>query len=627
MAPVVLDGRVLFRVAASGNYSASDRAQLIGSMLRRQIAGAQPAPLEVATRDRMATIRLGKQHLLSIMDGDLLPGTTAEEQAERWRQSIGAALQQARAERTPAYMRRAILRCLAILLAAAALHWLSRRAARRLPHRAAWSNEARSASVSWHSWLHLLLGLSRVALWAAMLPVLAEQFPLTRHLRFQLFGILYDTLSVSIFSMNGRRYSALDALTLIALVAALWLTTSVLTRWLKSRLLRATHADRGALEPVAVLLQYGLAFLGLIVVLQTWGLDLSSLTIPASVLGVGIGFGLQNIANNFISGLILAFERPIQVGDFVHVGDLAGTVERIGTRSTEIRTLDYLTIIMPNARFLEGEVVNWSHGDPLSRLHLPVGVAYGSDIHHVRAALLEAARTHPEVLADPRPEVRFEGFGESALSFELLVWTRDPRAQSHIKSDLYYRIEENLRRHGVEIPFPQRTLHLPAQIEALIGAWRGEPAAREVALYYPNGDRVRAPSRMPSPTGGDGRAVAPLAALDVEELVARMRAPGGLDIRDRRHRLTTYARCFVGAAAVEWLMGHEDLSREEAVRVGQALVERSVIHHVLDEHPFRDGPYFYRFYADERPVVAPPEAPMPRDAETSAAGTASNRVP
>src|SRR5262249_40657411 len=148
---------------------------------------------------------------------------------------------------------------------------------------------------------------------------------------------------------------------------------------LRSHVLGQAGIDAGAQESVAVLSRYLLTFLGALVVLQGYGVDISSLTMLASVFGLGLGFGLQNIANNFVSGLLLSLERPIRPGDFVHVGAFTGTVTRIGARSTEIRTVDRVSILVPNSRLLESEVVNWTHGDAASRLHVPVGVGYGSD--------------------------------------------------------------------------------------------------------------------------------------------------------------------------------------------------------------------------------------------------------
>jgi hypothetical protein len=398
---------------------------------------------------------------------------------------------------------------------------------------------------------------------------------------------------------------------------------------------------------VAILTQYILTFLGLIVLLQIWGLDVRSLAILASVLGVGIGFGVQNITNNLISGLIITLERPIQVGDFVKVGDLVGTVERIGARSTEIRTLDQVTIIVPNSRFLETEVINWSHGDPVSRLRIPVGVAYGSNVEQVQAALLEAAKSHPEVLVRPQPQVWFQEFGESAINFDLLVWTGEPKNQARVKSDLYYRIEASLRRYGIEVPFPQRDLNVRSpQLEEFIAAWLRQNAptpSEKAAIDSPNGDKLSVSDRVSDreavatlgasappkeertqaaleenqpqdssvvasvePLTEQSSATAPsgkgLAAVDIEALVTAMREPGGLEIKDRRDHLNFYPACFIGSEAVEWLVQTQNCTREEAIQLGQILIERGIIHHVLDEYPFRDDYFFYSFYVDEESV-------------------------
>ena len=200
--------------------------------------------------------------------------------------------------------------------------------------------------------------------------------------------------------------------------------------------------------------------LGAVVVLQIWGIDLSSLALIASGLGIGIGFGLQGLVRDFVSGLVLVFERPVQVGDFVDFGAVKGTVNRIGSRSTEIRTLDHVAIIVPNSRLLDQEIINWSHGNPVSRIRLPVGVAYASDPTQVKQVLLEACRQSDEILITPLPQVFFLGFGDNALRFELLVWIAQPHRQLVIKSDLYFAIEALLRQHHIEVPFPQRDLHL-----------------------------------------------------------------------------------------------------------------------------------------------------------------------
>jgi small-conductance mechanosensitive channel len=501
---------------------------------------------------------------------------------------------------------------LLVLLAAAAAHWALRRAARRLPHVLArltggGAGARPVAPVPWQRAADLAVLVPMAALWLGTAHVLTGLLPPLAAARAQLPPLLARALHAPIFRLNDVPYAAIDLLALPALLALLWIAVGGATRLLRAQLQRLAGAERPGHDTLLLLVRGALMFLGTVVVLQVSGIDVSSLTLLASVLGLGIGFGLQNIANNFVSGIVIGFERPIQPGDFVQVGAFTGTVRRIGARSTEIRTLDRVSILVPNSRFLEHEVVNWSHGDPTTRLHVPVGVAYGSDIRRVRAALLDAARDHREILRDPRPRVEFRGFGESALDFELLAWTRDPQAQHRLTSDLNYRVEANLRRHGVQVPFPQRDLHLrsPA-LERVLAAWADG-----------TGDGARAPSlpaaalpELPPEAGLDGDCD-PRAWTDVElgALVGRMRGRGGLAIRDRRHLLTTYPQCFVGRDAVDWLVAAESLTRDEARGLGQRLLERGFLHHVLDEHGFEDGPYFYRFDADEGGGERRPEPP------------------
>jgi small-conductance mechanosensitive channel len=289
---------------------------------------------------------------------------------------------------------------------------------------------------------------------------ITDLFPQTRELSRKITDTIVGSLVSELIPLGNSSYSVLDLFILIGLFTGVLILARTTKKILRSRVLRLTGLNRGSQETVAQIATYGIIFLGTIVVLQLWGLDLSSLTIFASVLGVGIGLGLQGIAKEFISGLVLIFERPIKVGDFVNVGELMGTVERISVRSTEIRTLDELSIIVPNSRFLEEEVVNWTHHSSLSRLKVPVTVAYGSDLTAVRGALIDAAKEHPDVLAEPAPRVFFKGFGDSSLNFDLLIWTAEPQKQFRLKSDLYFRIEAILRHRNIEIPFPQQDLHV-----------------------------------------------------------------------------------------------------------------------------------------------------------------------
>jgi small-conductance mechanosensitive channel len=504
----------------------------------------------------------------------------------------------------------------AAIAVALAIHWGFRRLGRRLPRWLAQRSGGDGALQRWQGTIELLLLLPKLVVWGAVLFYVSDQFAPLQTIRAMAVHVVEMSVSVPLFAVEGHRYSAADLLELPLVLAALWIGVSALTRMLKSHVLAATGMEPGVQEAVALLSRCALTFVGAIIVLQVWHIDVSSLTFVASVLGVGIGFGLQNIANNFVSGLVVSVERPIQPGDFVKVDHWEGTVEHIGPRNTEIRTLDNVSILVPNSRFLESEVVNWSHRDPISRLHVPVGVAYGSDIAHVRAALFEAAQDHPDVLSDPRPRVEFRGFGDSALQFELLVWTRDPRIQHRLTSDLNYRIEANLRRHRVQVPFPQRDLHLRSpQLEQLLGAWARRTFTE--AELVPGGNGVMPP--IPEVTAAaaldflDGR---PRSWSDAEiaALAASMRGPEGVSIVDRRHLLTTYPRCFVGREAVDWLTRAAGLTRKEAVALGQVLVDRGIIRHVLDEHGFKDDKLFYRFCADDASMSRVAACTAPRSA-------------
>jgi len=181
----------------------------------------------------------------------------------------------------------------------------------------------------------------------------------------------------------------------------------------------------------------------------------------AGAVGVGLGFGLQNIISNFVSGLIILAARHISIGDHVVVGGVAGKVEQISLRSTTVVTSDNIAIVVPNADFIANSVTNWSHGDARVRFRIPVGIAYGSDLELFRSVMLEVAAEHPKALKEPKPDVLFVGLGDSSLNFELAVWTAEMiHLPSKFRSELLYAIEKKLREHRIEIPFPQRDLHL-----------------------------------------------------------------------------------------------------------------------------------------------------------------------
>jgi potassium-dependent mechanosensitive channel len=238
------------------------------------------------------------------------------------------------------------------------------------------------------------------------------------------------------------------------------LISSMLQRVIVSRLSRRAGISAGISYAVGRILHYLIVLLGFVLAAQCVGLNLGTLAVVLGFLSVGIGFGLQNVTSNFISGVILLFERPISVGDFISVEQQVGTVNHIGMRSTQIRTLDNVSIVVPNSTFVENQVINWSRGDPRIRLHVPVGVAYGSDTGKVTQALLGVAAKHSDILSSPAPEVRFLSFGNSSLDFELLAWINKPEKQFVIHSQLNYAVDTAFREAGVTIPFPQRDLHV-----------------------------------------------------------------------------------------------------------------------------------------------------------------------
>ncbi|MEM8604714.1 MAG: mechanosensitive ion channel domain-containing protein [Cyanobacteria bacterium P01_H01_bin.121] len=274
------------------------------------------------------------------------------------------------------------------------------------------------------------------------------------------FEVLERVLTTPFLSFGGEQLSLGYLFILILFAFAVFFLARRVSDWLKKTLLVRFGLERGAREAIAAIASYILAIFGFLTVLQATGLDLSSLTVFAGVAGIGIGFGLQTLTSNFFSGITLLLEQPIRVGDFVQLEDLQGTVEKISIRATTICTLDGIFIIIPNNRFIENDVVNWSYRDPNCRLHVPIGVAYGSDPLLVTEALLAAARQETSALSYPAPQVWLRSFGDNALNFELLIWISQPQFKDPITSSLNYLINQELQCRNIKIPFPQRDLWL-----------------------------------------------------------------------------------------------------------------------------------------------------------------------
>ncbi len=235
-----------------------------------------------------------------------------------------------------------------------------------------------------------------------------------------------------------------------------------LREFLRTRIYPQTDWDIGLTTALDTLVHYLTMSIGLIFGLRFVGVGFSALAILAGVLGIGIGFGLRNITENFISGLIILAERPIKIGDFIELGpgDLQGQVRRIRARSTTVVTRDNVSVIIPNSEFVSSRVTNWSHSDPKVRIAIAVGVVYGSDVDLVRKTLLDVADRHGKVLSKPAPEVEFKAFGSSSLDFILRAWIDQQGDRYRIASDLHFAVDSAFRKRGIEIAFPQLDLHL-----------------------------------------------------------------------------------------------------------------------------------------------------------------------
>jgi small-conductance mechanosensitive channel len=273
-------------------------------------------------------------------------------------------------------------------------------------------------------------------------------------------GIM-DVLQFPLFHLGQSTVTLESILQLVLFCAVVLITEYVLRRQLTMRVLRHTMFDPALQYGIARIGGYIFILFGFYVALNAVGINLNSLAVVAGAIGVGIGFGLQNIVQNFISGIIILAERPIALEDRIEVGNVAGTVKKISLRSTEVLTNDNISIIVPNSEFVTKAVTNWSHGDPRVRIRVPVGVAYGSDMEKLKAQLLAVAAENPDVLKEPAARVFFDSFGDSTLNFQLAVWTQTmTHKPRRFRSDLNFAIEHKLRTAGIEIPCPQHDLNI-----------------------------------------------------------------------------------------------------------------------------------------------------------------------
>jgi potassium efflux system protein len=250
-------------------------------------------------------------------------------------------------------------------------------------------------------------------------------------------------------------------------------TSRIVRAVLNQDVLPRMDLPRGVPNTIAMTAHYSIILIGLLLGVGFMGIDLSNLAFIVGALGVGIGFGLQNVVNNFVSGLILIFEAPIQVGDVVEVGTLMGRVVQIGIRTSRVRTFNGSEVIVPNGDLVSSQVINWTMSDRQRRLELRVGVAYGSDPEQVTELLREVATADEGVLDDPAPIILFSEFGDSSLNFRVLVWVGDFDVGFETIHRLNTAINKALAEAGITIPFPQRDLHLKTVPDRFVAGDQG----------------------------------------------------------------------------------------------------------------------------------------------------------
>ncbi len=268
----------------------------------------------------------------------------------------------------------------------------------------------------------------------------------------EIFGPIINLLNYDLFVLGEARITPLSIAYLILLSVLLVFLSAKLRDLLIAKLLDRTSLKRGARQAIGTISRYVILFIGFILILQSAGINLTAFNVLAGAVGIGIGLGLQNIANNFISGLIVLLERPIQVGDRIAVDGEVGEVVTIGTRSTRIRTNDNIAIIVPNSKFITENVVNWSYGSGSVRYHVPVGVALDSDIDLVTRLLIESAKENTNVEEAPEPSVRCMKFDDNGIYFELRAWSSNQINRPWLlRSELNLAILEAFREHDVKL--------------------------------------------------------------------------------------------------------------------------------------------------------------------------------
>ncbi|WP_138431099.1 mechanosensitive ion channel family protein [Fodinibius saliphilus] len=279
------------------------------------------------------------------------------------------------------------------------------------------------------------------------------------------FRYIQDILNFQLFTISDVPVTTASILTFFLFLTFFIVAGIFARRTINRKIFKRFNVDEGTSYTLSRITQYIIITIGVLISFNFVGINLSSLTVIFGLLSVGIGFGLQNVTSNFISGLIILFERPISVGDRVVVNDIEGDIIEINIRSTMVRTVNNISIVVPNSEFVSKNVINYSHGDPTYRLDVNVGVSYNSDLDTVLKALNEVAEKNSSVMKKPEPEVYLMEFGDSAWNMQLRLWIPNVKDYPKIRNELNQAIVRTFDKYDIVIPFPQRDVHMQSPVK------------------------------------------------------------------------------------------------------------------------------------------------------------------
>ncbi len=275
------------------------------------------------------------------------------------------------------------------------------------------------------------------------------------------FHPVYDLFSQPIMTLGNQNVSIVVLVRATLIVALFWLAATLIRDYCEYRIYPRHNIDPGVANAINTFIIYVIVAIGVLASVEAAGLGMGTITLFAGALGIGLGMGLQSMANNLTSGLTLIFTRALRKGDVVTTGDTLGIIQEVGIRATRMKTPDAIEYLVPNSEFVDGKLVNWTRSDPYTRVHVPIGVSYDAAPEVVRRIMEEVAVSTPNVQSTPPPEVRFANLGDSSLNFELLLWINVKEVQpERVRSDLYFALFRALKEAGIEIPFPQRDIHI-----------------------------------------------------------------------------------------------------------------------------------------------------------------------